>query len=248
MINKLISAVLIISIIILPSCNKDEGIGGKGSIKGKVVIRNYNTITKIVESSYPAEDQNVFIIFGDNTSYGDKASTSYDGSFEFKYLTDGKYTIYTYSDDSAGTSNKKMAVIEKVNISGEKSIVLDTLIIYKNLDIEKGTSTITGTITANVYDTKSLTLMEEGIPAQDIDIYLAYNDTLSFDLRTRTDYKGVFKFKNLIKGRYTIYFYSEKIINSIIWEEKNVVKHVVIIDKMNQIISFKDKISVTRKY
>ena len=66
------------------SCTKSEGIGGRSSIKGKVIIDNINIIDGTIENTYDAQDVDVFIIYGnDNNNYNDDQSTSYDGSFEY---------------------------------------------------------------------------------------------------------------------------------------------------------------------
>ena len=47
-----------------------------------------------------APDNYVYIIYGGDESYGDRVKTSYDGTYEFKYLREGNYKIYVYSKDS----------------------------------------------------------------------------------------------------------------------------------------------------
>lgn len=106
------------------SCKKDEGIGGTSSIKGKVIIRQYNTnFTELVEQYY-APDEEVFIIYGDDPVYGDKVTTNYDGTYEFDYLREGNYKIYAYSKDSANYPSKHpIPVIVNASISGKKETV-----------------------------------------------------------------------------------------------------------------------------
>jgi hypothetical protein len=115
---------LVISSTVLISCKKDEGIGGTSSIKGKVVIRQYNSnFTELIEQFY-ATDEEVFIIYGDDPVYGDKVTTNYDGTYEFSYLREGKYKIYAYSKDSANYPTKHLIpVIVNVDISAKKENV-----------------------------------------------------------------------------------------------------------------------------
>jgi hypothetical protein len=115
------------------SCNKDEGKGGKHSIKGTVSARNYNLSTHTYTStSYPAEEEDVYLIYGDDPTYGDKQKTNYDGSFEFKYLQKGKYKVYAYSDDSTGSSaSGKVAVIKELTIGSEKVTTVPDITILK---------------------------------------------------------------------------------------------------------------------
>jgi len=106
------------------SCKKEEGPGGTSSIRGKVIMRDYNTnFTEIIEQYY-ATDEDVFIIYGDDEVYGDKVSTNYDGTYEFEYLREGSYKIFAYSKDSANYPSKHMIpVIVKASITGKKETV-----------------------------------------------------------------------------------------------------------------------------
>jgi hypothetical protein len=45
--------------------------------------------------------------------------------------------------------------------------------------------------------------------AFDQDVYLIYGDDVSFSERTKTSFNGMFEFKYLRKGSYTVYVYSE---------------------------------------
>jgi hypothetical protein len=106
------------------SCKKDEGIGGTSSIKGKVIIREYNSnFTEMLEQYY-ATDEDVFIIYGDDPVYGDKVTTNYDGTYEFDYLREGNYKIFAYSKDSANYPTKHLIpILVNVSISGKKETV-----------------------------------------------------------------------------------------------------------------------------
>ena len=87
-------------IMIFSGCNKSPGLGGKATIKGKLTGRFYSDkqLTLLVGQS-ALGDQNVYIIYGnDHTNYDDNISTSYDGSFEFKYLRPGKYVVFMYEN------------------------------------------------------------------------------------------------------------------------------------------------------
>jgi len=115
------------------SCEKEEGTGGTSSITGKVFVRQYNSSFTILSDQYYAPDENVFIIYGDDIVYGDKTSTNYDGTYRFDYLREGKYTIFAYSEDSAGyPSQREIPVMKQVEISGKnKEILLDDIVILK---------------------------------------------------------------------------------------------------------------------
>ena len=88
-------------------------------------------------SEYYVPDTYVYLVFGDDVNYGTRLKTNYDGEFEFNFLYEGEYTIYTYSIDSAAIVNfavdpPEIAIIEKVNInSKDANIDIGDLIIYK---------------------------------------------------------------------------------------------------------------------
>ncbi len=126
---KLNSALLyLIGILItFSACKKEAGEGGSSSIKGKVYAKYYNKNFSVQASENYAPDIDVYIIYGDDFSYGDRIRTSYDGAYEFKYLQKGKYTIFAYSKDSTGAYTNHVnqyasdiAILKNVEITGNK--------------------------------------------------------------------------------------------------------------------------------
>jgi hypothetical protein len=121
-----------ISILILNfwGCKKPPGSGGNSSIKGKVTLYLYDPSTNTFSKKYPAADVDVYIIYGNELSYGDRIRADYEGDFEFKYLRKGDYTIYVYSVDTvvykgppANPKAPKIAITKKVTISKNKQTV-----------------------------------------------------------------------------------------------------------------------------
>jgi hypothetical protein len=74
----------------------------------------------------------VYIIYGnESTFYDDDIKTSYDGSFEFRYLKKGNYTVFVYEDCSTCPSGVKEVKIP-VEITKNNQIVdLDTINVKK---------------------------------------------------------------------------------------------------------------------
>jgi len=111
----------ILSLVFL-SCEKGPGEGGRTSIIGKVFAEEWDDIsyTQHYDSlDHWAADEDVFIIYGDDASYGDRIRTGPDGVFEFKYLREGDYTVYVYSEaveNAAATAGGKVAVSKRVSI------------------------------------------------------------------------------------------------------------------------------------
>jgi len=97
--NPLKRLLLLSCIICLFSCQKEPGEGGNSSITGKVVTKVFNLET--FEFDYlPIADRRVYILYGleENRGIDEDTNTSYDGSFQFDYLREGEYRIFTYSD------------------------------------------------------------------------------------------------------------------------------------------------------
>jgi hypothetical protein len=87
----------------------------------------------MIQKKYYAQNERVYLIYGEKSTYDDNFKTSFDGTFKFKYLREGKYKIFAYSADSTQRSpSGRMPVIREVEIrkSGEH-ITLPDLIIAK---------------------------------------------------------------------------------------------------------------------
>jgi hypothetical protein len=108
------NSLAIFFVLILFSCQKQEGEGGTSAIFGKVKTYDVehfevpgNQRVQVVDEYYNA-DKDVFIIYGDSDNlYDDNYKTSFDGSFGFESLRKGKYKLFIYSDcdkDTAGLS------------------------------------------------------------------------------------------------------------------------------------------------
>ena len=110
--------------IFLSACTKNPGIGGDAYIKGSVHAEHWNsTFTEFI-SEYPAADVYVYLVFGDDISYGKRIKTNPDGDFEFQYLYKGDYTLYVYSIDSTLTDPSGLIAIEQpVTITDRKQTV-----------------------------------------------------------------------------------------------------------------------------
>ena len=129
----LISSLFIFTTLIFISCKKPEGKGGSATIKGSLIVEDWNVAFTQKNGVYPGYDVDVYIIYGTNTGYGDKIKANYNGEFEFKYLRTGKYKIYVYSKDNTLHSfSGDTAFVRDVTLSSKKQVkVLDAITIYK---------------------------------------------------------------------------------------------------------------------
>lgn len=118
--------ILFLSLLCLSffSCKKPAGTGGNSSIKGTVWVKDYSK-SFVLQHEYPGVDVEVYIIYGDDVTHGDKVNTNSNGEFEFKYLRKGNYKVYAIGDERIGSSSdvRDVAVSLDVSISQNKATV-----------------------------------------------------------------------------------------------------------------------------
>ena len=88
------------------SCKKGPGEGGQTTILGKIWEQRYLGGQHNDTLDRWAIEQDVYIIYGNELSYGNRTRTGLNGLYEFKYLRAGDYTVYFYSDSTI--YNKKL--------------------------------------------------------------------------------------------------------------------------------------------
>jgi hypothetical protein len=128
--KRLLMVLALASAFASSSCKKPAGEGGQATIRGMVYETNFSMVSGNYEvnDEYYAPDVDVFIIYGDDATYGNKVQTGPDGVFEFKYLRKGSYTVYTYSKDKdasiAGNAYAPAIAVKKtVEITDKKGTV-----------------------------------------------------------------------------------------------------------------------------
>lgn len=99
---------------------------GAAMIKGVVWVEKYVDESRwpklVTEYIAPAQEQEVYITYGNHTFYDDRIRTQDDGYFEFSKLIPGDYRIFLYSDDV--TRVKDNVVLEfQVTISEFDQVV-----------------------------------------------------------------------------------------------------------------------------
>jgi hypothetical protein len=116
-------------LFLFASCKKSEGKGGGAVIKGFVKEQRLNNFGTVI-AEYPLMNERVYIIYGENSNFqDDDVRTSYDGSFEFRYLLKGKYRVFTYGECKSCPSGDSV-IIRTVEITSKKQIVdLDTIFV-----------------------------------------------------------------------------------------------------------------------
>lgn len=127
-------AMLASALMLTASCTPDPGLGGMATVTGVVMIEDWNSTFTNINSVYPAMREDIFLVFGDEPTFGEDVETHFDGTYRFQYLYPGKYTLYAYSDRLAtpGNTNTREPVKLTFEITEKRQILtLDTLYIRK---------------------------------------------------------------------------------------------------------------------
>ena len=232
--NTKVSTLLLSSLaLLLSSCERPEGEGGKSAMEGQVyvvndagrVAQNANGEYYFVRDTLPAVAEDVYIIYGSdvNDFYGDKIKTDYRGRFRFDYLTSGTYIVYAYSSYASGEQKPEFR-IEFLGHSGTTQVQDIYILSGKNV----GQSAICGTINA--------TGNYNG-PAIDARVYLCELGVLGPTEDVRTDGEGRYLFTRLTPGRsYRIWSESLTKKNSV----STAVSDTVYIEAPSTIVKAKD--------
>ena len=125
--------IIVLALLSLAACNKEEGPGGNATITGKVYVLDYNMeLTNKLDEYYGA-DIDVFLVYGDDIIYSEDFKTNYDGSYRFQNLRPGNYSVFAYSEDTtAGTEDYLFPVFKNIEITKNKDeITVEDIIIVK---------------------------------------------------------------------------------------------------------------------
>ncbi len=111
------------------SCKKEEGEGGQARILGKVYSYDVNKSMLHTDSGYIA-DTRVFISYGSDGMVDDDTRTSFDGSFEFKWLQKGDYTVWVIGQCDTCNSGQSIDSVHVVIADKKQSVATRDLITY----------------------------------------------------------------------------------------------------------------------
>lgn len=226
------------------ACSQEEGIGGSCKISGTIVERVYNDDFSLLLEKRAPVDEDVFLAFGSENAVGEDTKTGLNGEFEFNYLWPGNYTLFYYSEDSLYSKEEVARTID-ITLSGKEKLKLDTLYIDRTRDWDEGNATIFGKVMVTNYkNSSSWPYLEEKdvTPAQEQEVYITYGNHPFYDERTRTQDDGTFYFRNLIKGTYRIFLYSEDVTGGTAYITK---EYYVTIDEDMQEVDLSEQIGGT---
>lgn len=81
----------------LMSCELTPGGGGTSTITGKVYLKEVNS-SGIVTAEYYVAEENVYILYDEDSIYDESTKTSFNGEYQFPFLRRGTYKIFAYTD------------------------------------------------------------------------------------------------------------------------------------------------------
>ena len=189
---------LIAITILLSACNKGPGEGGTGTVQGFVkLVHHPDDDYTLTPDTMAAAKTDVFIIYGDETYFGDDAETGADGMYQFEYLRPGEYTVFAYSTLPSG---EKVAVSETVELQRGAVAKVPTLYIHDGKAY--GTSVVKGRVHAAYYHNGSY--RGEGWACEHRVYIRRVGEDIPFD-DTRVGPDGYFAFQKLQPGDYEVY-------------------------------------------
>lgn len=217
---------LLTIILFASACNKDEGLGGRSTIEGqvfKIIHSDDNFVLK--SDTVPAAESDIYLVFGDDTFYGDDTKTGHNGFYRFRYLNSGTYTLYAYNKYPSG---EKEAVSTTVRVNRNSTAHVEPIYIHDGKAF--GTSIIKGSVEALYY--KKEVLVDRG-PGHGIRMYVQRAGEETFFDDVRVGENGVFAFQKITPGEYEIYTYTEDIET----EALSVVKQKITVTETGQILT-----------
>jgi hypothetical protein len=97
----------------------EEGPGGTAGITGRVVVQQFD-LYGVLFNEYPAADERVFLVYGQDSIVGDETRTHYSGRYQFDFLRKGVYTVYVLSPCSSCPGGEEAITAElEINQSGK---------------------------------------------------------------------------------------------------------------------------------
>lgn len=216
------------------SCKK-AGDGGRSTIEGTVYTVNHpDDNYTLATDTMASVKTDVFIIYGDDTYFGDDVETDQNGHYRFKYLKAGTYTIFAYTVYPSG---RKEAVTQTVTIKGGETVTVPDIYIHQGKAL--GTSIIQGTTTA-IYINKDGDIIGMG-PAYEHRMYLQRVNESYFIDDTRVGMYGVFAFQKVEPGEYIVFTTSSSTDGN---EIPGIVQKHIIVGNADEIVTIEESFLV----
>lgn len=213
--KKLFKLILSITVLMaFQGCKKEAGPGGNANLNGNIYKNLYCSETGLITKTEGAVGSRVYITYGDGSQFDNSERSGVGGSYKFRFLNPGNYTITVISECDTCIGGESV-VKEKVEIGKNDEDVNVTPIYIDDFSNgycegagEGGSSTVTGTLEAIFVDENNLDTLSTQ-PLLDERVYLIYGEDNTHDDDVRSSADGTFQFKELRKGTYRLYAYSE---------------------------------------
>ena len=223
---------LVTALMFLLSCNKGPGEGGTGTVQGYVkLVHHPDDDYTLTPDTMAAAKTDVFIIYGDETYFGNDVETNAEGMYQFEYLRPGDYTVFAYSTLPTG---EKVAVSETVSLPRGEVVTAPTLYIHDGKAY--GTSVVKGRVHAAYYHNSSY--RGEGWACEHRVYIRRMGEDIPFD-DTRVGPDGWFAFQKLQPGEYEIYTVTQDFN-----EVPDFVFQTVTVDEAGQIIELEEQVEI----
>lgn len=198
---RLIGLLCIVTLLSV-SCKRSEGEGGTGTVQGYVKLINHpDDNYTLPADTMDAAKTDVFIVYGNSDFYGNDVETDDKGFYKFRYLTQGDYTVFSYSTLPSG---EKVPVTASVSIGKGETGNVPTIYIHQGKAY--GTSIVKGKVYGLYYHND--TYRGQGW-AYEHRVYIRKEgDTYQFD-DVRVGLDGVFAFQKLQPGNYEVFTFTE---------------------------------------
>ena len=195
----LIFCLAVIATLTFNSCNNGPGTGGTATLEGTVfVVQHPDDNYTLVTDTVPAAKADVFLVYGNETFYGDDIETDNTGFYRFKYLRPGTYTVYAYSTLPSG---QRVAVTQTVNVERGEVVTVPTIYVHEGKAY--GKSIVKGVVNATYID-KNGNVTGTG-PAYEQRMYIQrLGEPFPFD-DVRAGIDGVFMFQKIEPGDYVVF-------------------------------------------
>lgn len=116
----------------LSTMDYDEG---SARIKGVVKVIDYVDLSSwpnlVVEKTYYATEQEVYLTYNNHTFYDDRIRTQANGEFEFGGLIPGRYLVFLHSDDVTEETDKVTLEFEVQINQLDQEVDLGEIVIEK---------------------------------------------------------------------------------------------------------------------
>ena len=124
--KKINSTISDLELVVRKTVDYDDG---SSSVKGRLMVQKYVGIFKIGDP-YVSQEQEVYIVYGNEEVYFDRMDTGFDGKFEFKNLIKGEYKLYALSecgtcDDVYDTISVNVNVLNNFSTENTVDLIID---------------------------------------------------------------------------------------------------------------------------